>query len=186
MDALASARFRRQVPMLAALATGLLFLGLHTFAFEPLSQRYRRALAAAGPMGATLDPSQATQALPPRVYTLLIENARPASEVDQAAQSGALAGELMQTLSGVAGRHGLDVVVSEPGLLTEQASRLQVRAHVRMRGRYAGLVAFLDELSQQPGLYRIERLTVDPGDEGLPEIDLSVAQLLLKRPDGGS
>jgi len=186
MDALASARFRRQVPMLAALAMGLVFLGVHTFVFQPLEQRYRRALVAAGPMGATLDPSQTTQALPPRVYTLLIENARPTSEVERAAQSGALAGELMQTLSGVAGRHGLDVVVSEPGLLTEQPTQLQVRAHLRMRGRYAGVVSFLEDLSRQPGLYRIERLLLEPDDDGRLEIELNVARLLLKRPDGGS
>lgn len=172
--------------MLAALAAGLVFLGIHSLVFKPLESRYRRALLAAGPMGATLDPSQTTQALPPRVYTLLIENARPASEVDHAAQSGALAGELMQALSGVAGRHGLDVVVSEPGVLTQQPTRVQVRAHLRMRGRYVGLVGFLDDLSRQPGLYRVERMLVDPGEDALQDIELNVAQLLLKRPDGGS
>ena len=186
MDPLASAQFRRQVPMLAALAMGLLFLALHTFLFQPLEQRYRRALVEAGPMGATLDPSQAIRALPPRVYTLLIENARPASQLDHAAQSGALASALMQELSEVAGRHGLDVVVSEPGILTQQPSRVLARAHLRMRGRYTGLVGFLDDLSQHHGLYRIERMLVDPNEGSVHDIEIHVAQLLLKRPEGGS
>ncbi len=186
MDPILFSQLRRQVPMLAALTMGIVFLALHSLVFMPLEQRYRRALAAAGPMGATLDPSQATQALPPRVYTLLIENARPASEVDRDAQSGELAGQLMQVLSGVAGRHGLDVIVSEPRLLTQQATRVQVRAHLRMRGRYSGLVGFLDELSKQPGLYRVERLMLDPDEGSIHEIELHVAQLLLKRPERGS
>lgn len=186
MDPILLARFRRHIPVAAAIAIGLLFLAAHTALFRPLEQRYRRALAAAGPIGATLDPSQASRALPPRVYTLLIENARGASQLDRDAQSGALAGELMQALSGVARRHGLDVIVSEPRVLTQQPTRIQVRAHLRMRGRYADLVGFLDDLSSQPGLYRLERLLIEPGETGVHDIEIHVAQLLLKRPEAGS
>lgn len=186
MDPVLFARLRRHIPMLAALATGLAFLLLHSLVFRPLEQRYRRALAAAGPIGATLDPSQATRALPPRVYALLVDNARPAGPADRDAQSGALAGELLQSLSALAGRSGLDVIVSEPRALTQQPTRLQVRAHFRMRGRYSALTGFLGALADRPGLYRIERLLIEPGENGVHEIELHIAQLLLKRPEGGS
>jgi hypothetical protein len=118
------------------------------------------------------------------VFALLAENSMPAAEAEAQGQNGQLAAHLMQDLSQVAGRHDLELVVTEPGVLTSQLGSLQVRAHLRLRGRYPSIVAFMDDLSRSGRLYRIERMSIVPGDNGRHDMELHVERLVLKRAKG--
>lgn len=182
MNAVLGVRFRRQAPLFASLAVFAIFLAVNTVAFEPLAARYRRALSQAGSYGALLDPRGVrTPAMPPRVYTLLMNTSLPAAEADRKGASGQLGAELVQVLSSQAGAHGLEIVVAEPGLLSQQETTVEARAHLRMRGSYAAFTGFLDDVARSGGLRRIERFTIEPGAPGRVEIELYVASLVLKR-----
>ena len=182
MNALLGARFRRQAPVFASLVVLAVFLVAQAFTFGPLAARYRQALSQAGSYGALLDPRGVqTPAMPPRVYTLLMDASLPAAEADRRGVSGQLGAELVQSLSSQAGRHGLEVIVAEPGLLTQQETSVEARAHLRMRGSYSAFAGFLDDVSRSGGLRRIERFSIEPGAPGRVEIELYVASLVLKR-----
>jgi hypothetical protein len=182
MNPLLSARFRRQAPIFGSLVVLAVFLFLHAFAFSPLAGRYQRALSQAGSLGAILDPrGVSTPAMPPRVYTLLMDNSLPAAEADRKGTSGALGAELVQSLSSVATQHGLELVIAEPGLLTQQETSVEARAHLRVRGSYSSFAGFLDDLSRGGKLVRVERFNMEESSPGRCDIDLYVARLVLKR-----
>ena len=185
MHPLLETRLRRTAPLIAALVVCLLFLLVHQVAFAPLAQRYNVALEKAGPMGAALDPAKAVPTIPPRVFALLSDNSLPASEVDRRAQSGQLAAELMQDLSRRASAHGLDVLVTEPGVNSPEGPGLVVRAHLRLRGRYGALLAYIDDLARAPRLTRLERFSVTPAESSY-DIEMNVARLVLRRTGGPS
>lgn len=188
MNALQNARLRRHLPLLGALVVLIAFSITHLLAFQPLANRYKRALSHAGAMGAILDPNGvSTPTLPPRVFTLLMDNSLPAAEADRKGASGALGAEMVQSLSVTANRHALEVVVAEPGLLTQQAGSIEGRAHLRLRGSYSGFVGFLDELSRSGRLWRVERYTITPVTNGTRcDIEVYLAGCLLKRTGGRS
>ncbi|MBI5168055.1 MAG: hypothetical protein HZA61_01065 [Candidatus Eisenbacteria bacterium] len=182
MNPLLSERFRRQAPIAGSLLVLAVFLVAHAVLFGPLASRYRGALSQAGALGAILDPRGVrTPAMPPRVYTLLMDNSLPTAEADRRGSSGALGAELVQSLSGIATRHGLEVVVAEPGLLTQQETSVEARAHLRLRGSYAAFSGFLDDLSRGGKLHRVERFSMEQSTPGRCDIDLYVARLVLKR-----
>ncbi len=181
MDPLLSTRLRQHWPIFTAFTVMILFLLVDSFVFHPLADRYHRALRSAGAMNSVLGAGATMPALPPRVFTLLADNSLPAAEADAQGQSGQLAAQLMQELSQAAGRHDLELVVTEPGVLTQQPTGLQVRAHLRLRGRYPSLVAFLDDLARSGRLYRIERLSFQPDEGGRHLVELFVERLVLKR-----
>lgn len=183
MNAVLSARFREHWPLAATLAVFALFLAVHAFVYLPLAARYRRALGQAGHLGALLDPSRGAMpaAMPPRVYALLMENSAPAAEIDARAQAGTLGAELVQQLSSLATRQHLDVVVAEPGALTQQAGWNEARAHLRMRGTWARWLAFLDVLSRSGRLVTIERFVLKPTESGGCDIELWCSGASLKR-----
>lgn len=181
MDPLLLQRVRQHWPVLTAFAVLVLFLLVDSVVFHPLAQRYHRALRASGSMGAIFGAGDGTRALPPRIASLLADNSMAPADAEAQGQNGQLAAQLMQDLSQAAGRHGLELVVSEPGVTTAQAGSVQVRAHLKLRGRYASLVSFLDELSRSGRLYRLEKLSFAPDESGRHDIDLSMERLVLKR-----
>ncbi len=181
MDPLLANRLRQHWPIFTAFAVMLVFLLVDSLLFHPLAERYHRALRNAGTMSSVLGAGTSTPALPPRVFTLLADNSLPAADADAQGQNGQLAAQLMQDLSQAAGRHGLELVVTEPGVLSQQPTGLQVRAHVRLRGRYASLVGFLDDLARSGRLYRIERMGFQPEEGGVHLVDVYVERLVLKR-----
>ena len=186
MDALLAARLRRHGLALTAVALLVVFGVAHALLFRPLVARYRRAVASGSAVAAAIDPAGAPRPIPPRVFVSLAQNSVPASDAERQLQSGALAAELMQRLARLADAHGLDVVVSEPGASVSRPEALDVRAHVGMRGRYADLVAMLDDLARDGSLVAIERLSVVPaGEQGAQTIDLWATRLVLKRSGGG-
>jgi hypothetical protein len=168
-------------PALASLLVLALLWSVQTVGFGPLATRYRTQLTAAGEIGASLDPRLASPPLPPRVLEFLRSNSVAAADADGLSQSGFLATDLVRRVSERAVGRGIDVAGSEPGVATQTPSTLEVRAHLKLRGRYAQFVELLGDLAGEHGLYRIERMTISPQLNGLTETELWIARVLLKR-----
>ena len=177
---------RRFWPALAALLVMVLLASVHSLVFSPLAGRYRQQLEAAGELGAPLDPRLVLAPLPPRVTDMLRKNSLSEAEANQQSQSGFLATDLVRRLAGAAVGVGIDVAASEPGSVAQTASTVEVRAGLRLRGRYAQIVKLLDALANERSLYRIERLSLAPLPGGLVESKLEVARVFLKRSGGPS
>lgn len=172
---------RRFWPALASLLVLAALWAVHTLGFQPLAARYQRQLADAGDIGASLDPRLAAAPLPPRVTDLLRRNSVASEDAERLSQSGFLATDLVRRLSETAVACGIDVAASEPGTATQTPTTLEVRAHVRLHCRYAQFVGLLDALAAERSLYRIERLSALPLPNGVIDVDLWVARVLLKR-----
>ena len=172
---------RRFWPALVSLLVVAMLWFVQTLGFGPLAARYRTQLAAAGEIGASLDPRLAFTPLPPRVTELLQRNSVAAADADRLSQSGFLATDLVRRVSETAVGCGIDVAGSEPGVATQTSTTLEVRAHLRLRCRYAQFVRLLGDLAGARALYRMERMVVTPQANGLIETELWVARVLLKR-----
>lgn len=174
-------QLRRFWPALVALLVMALLSSVHSLVFSPLAGRYRQQLQAAGELGAPLDPRLVLAPLPPRVTEMLRQNSLSEVEANQLSQSGFLATDLVRRLAGAAVSCGIDVAASEPGSVAQTAGTVEVRAQLRLHGRYAQIVKLLDSLAGQRSLYRIERLSLVPLTGGLVEAKLEVARVFLKR-----
>lgn len=177
---------RRFWPALAALLVMALLSSVHSLVFGPLAGRYQQQLHAAGELGAPLDPRLVLTPLPPRVTDMLRKNSLSAEEASQLSQSGFLATDLVRRLAGAAVGSGLDVAASQPGSVAQTPSTVEVRAELRLRGRYAEIVSLLDSLARERTLYRIERLSLAPLPSGFVETRLEVARVFMKRSGGPS
>ncbi|MEY4375304.1 MAG: Type secretion system protein subtype b [Candidatus Eisenbacteria bacterium] len=172
---------RRFAPALVAVAVLALFSLVHTLVFTPLANRYRLQLRAAGGIGASIDPSLRTAPIPVHVQELLTANSVPAVEASRLLESGGLATDLVRRLSEAADASGLTVVESTPGTTAQTTNSIEVRARLRLRGGYPQMLALLDRLDRDAPLERIERMSLQGGEQGVLELDLWVAQFLLKR-----
>jgi hypothetical protein len=175
---------RRFWPALAALLVLALLSSVHSLVFAPLAGRYREQLQVAGELGAPLDPRLVLAPLPPRVTDMLRKNSLSEAEANQLSQSGFLATDLVRRLAGAAVACGIDVAASQPGTVAQTPSTVEVRAELRLRGRYSLVVKLLDALARERSLYRIERLSIAPLSNGLVESRLDVARVFLKRSGG--
>jgi hypothetical protein len=115
------------------------------------------------------------------VLELMRSNSVAAADADGLSQSGFLATDLVRRVSERAVGRGLDVAGSEPGAATQTPSTVEVRAHLKLRGRYAQFVELLGDLAGEHGLYRVERMTMSPQLNGLTETELWIGRVLLKR-----
>lgn len=183
MNAVLAARLRAHWPIAVTLAVLVLFTAVHVLVYGPIAARYRRALDQAGQLGAVLDPTRGAMpaAMPPRVYALLMENSGPAADVDTRTQAGTMGAELVQQLSSLATARGLDVVVAEPGPVTQQAGWNGARAHLRMRGSWAHWLDFLDALARSGRLVMIERFSLSPSAAGTCDVEVWFSDATLKR-----
>jgi len=177
---------RRFWPALTALLVLGLFASVHSLAFGPLAGRYRQLLHDAGELGAPLDAKLALAPLPPRVTDLLRRNSLASADAERLSQSGFLGTDLVRRIAGAAVVCGMDVAASEPGAVSQTVTTLEVRAELRLRGRYAQFVSLLDALAREHSLYRIEELSVAPLPGERVEARLEVARVLLKRGGGAS
>ena len=181
-------RLRRQAPLVAALLAVAAFTLFHQIVFGTLAARRARALRQAVALGAALDPSNPAlePPIPPRVFSLLMDNSLPGAEADRRNQSGELGAEMVQKLSALAERHGLDVIVAEPGLSTQQSGSIEVRAHLKLAGSYPGFVSLLDDMTGDGRLWQLENFVLQPGPDGRCQIEIHVAGCVLRRTGSAS
>jgi hypothetical protein len=177
---------RRFWPALMALLVLTLLTLVHSLVFGPMAARYRLQLQAAGEMGAPLDPRLVLAPLPPRVTELLRRNSLTSVEADRLGQSGFLTTDLVRRVADIAVECGIDVSASEPGTVVQTPGTVEVRAEVRLRGRYTQIVTLLDRLAKDRSLYRVEQLSLSPLPTGLVEAKLQLARAILKRSEGAS
>jgi hypothetical protein len=132
-------------------------------------------------MGLALDPSQAPQSLPPRVFALLADNAMPAAEASEHAASGALTASLLDDLNKRVSAHGMEVLVTEPGTVAQMPHSVLVRAHLKIRCRYAQFTSLLDDLSRSGSLISLDRFTLLPNESGTEFLEVWVSRSVLKQ-----
>ncbi|TMQ69070.1 MAG: hypothetical protein E6K80_12915 [Candidatus Eisenbacteria bacterium] len=122
--------------------------------------------------------------MPPRVLALLTDNSIPASGSAMGQESGAMTAGLLEDLTQLTTRHGLQVLATEPGANVQEAHAVQVRAHLKIRCSFAEFAAFLDDLSRGPRLIAIDRFDFVTGNGGEPVLDLWVTRYILKQTEG--
>jgi Type II secretion system (T2SS), protein M subtype b len=160
-----------------------LFSVAHALVVQPAAQRYRTALKRAGDLGLALDPDRPPPIMPPRVLALLADNSLPASANGMSQESGALTADLLEELSQLTTRHGLQVLATEPGATLREAQAVQVRAHLAIRCSFSEFVAFLDDLSRSSRLIAIDRFDFTTGEAGEAQLDLWVTRYILAQPE---
>ncbi len=177
------AQLRRHWQLSVAVLVFALFALAHVLLFQPAAQRYRTALKRAGDLGLALDPDRPPPVMPPRVLALLTDNALPAS-TGMSQESGALTADLLEQLSQLTTRHGLQVLATEPGATIQEAHAVQVRAHLKIRCSFSEFVAFLDDLSRANRLIAVDRFDLVNAGPGEPLLDLWVTRYVLKQSEG--
>jgi hypothetical protein len=172
---------RRQWPLFGALGLFLIFALVHALVFQPTAARYESALKHAGEMGLAFDPDQMPQTLPPRVFALLADNAIPATVASERAASGTLTANLLDDLNKRIAAHGMEVLVTEPGPVTQMPHSVQVRAHLKIRCRYLQFTALLDDLGRSGSLVALDRFTLLPNESGAEILEVWVSRSILKQ-----
>jgi hypothetical protein len=176
-----AANLRRHWQLIGAIAAFVIFSAIHLLAFRPAAARYRAALDNAGGLDAVFESGALHPMLPPRIFALITANSlSPQDAVDRGA-SGALGVILLEELGRIASRAGMSVLASEPGVVTQEPLAAQVRAHLRMRGRYDEAVDFFAELARADALTLVERFSITPGNDGAVMLDIWVSRLYLKQ-----
>jgi hypothetical protein len=175
------AAMRRQWPLAGAIVVFLLFLLVHVAFFRPTADRYQNAMRRAQELGVAFEPTASVEVMPPRVYAAIAENAMPAAKAKDEGDSGALSASLVETVSRLAARRGMDVIVTEPAPTTQQPQSVVVRAHMRVRASYSDFVAFLADLAAQEHLLAVDRFTLQPAGGGEQLVDLYVSRYVLKQ-----
>jgi hypothetical protein len=173
---------RRQWPVFGAVSLFVVFAAAHLMVFVPAARRYEAALKRAGDFGLA-GANQSSQTLPPRVFALLTDNAVPGMQFIQGASSGVLTAGLLDDLNKRAAAHGLEVLVTEPGLLTQLPQAVQVRAHLKLRGRYTDFVTLLDDLSRSGSLTALDRFTLMPTESNREIVEVWMSRSILKQPE---
>ncbi len=168
--------------LIAAFAAFLAFAAVHVIGYQPLARRYERALRRAEALGMPV--GGADPVVAPRVTALIEANALPAAEAERQANSGELAAHMLAHVTSLAGRHGLEVLATDQGNVTQLPSDVQVRAQVRLRGRWDGLLRLLDELAASGTLVGLDRFSIAATGGREVTMDLALSRLVLKRRGG--
>jgi hypothetical protein len=176
---------RRNWQAVAALLVCLGFAAAHNAAFRPALARYRSSVRQAAELGMPLDATGAQRAASPRVTALLARNSLNTAVAEEQGTSGALTAGLLDEVTRLVAKCGLEVVATEQGLVTQLPSSVQVRAHLKLRGRYAAFVDLLGELARSGSLVAVERFTLQAGAGGGQDIEVWMSQLILKRTRSG-
>jgi hypothetical protein len=175
---------RRNWQAVAALLVCLAFSVAHAAAFRPALARYRTGLQQAARLGTPLDATGAQPAASPRTTALLAGNSLNTAVAEEQGTSGALTAGLLDEVTRLVAKCGLEVVATEQGVVTQLPSSVQVRAHLKLRGRYSAFVALFGELARSGSLVAVERFTLQAGAGGDQDIEVWMSQLILKRTPG--
>lgn len=171
------ATIRRHWPVLGALGLLLVVTAVNQFWYGPAAVRYHRTLKQANELGMALDPEVTPAFMPPRLFALLTDNSLSVEDAEAMARSGTLTAQLLQDVTSLTSARGIQVIVTEPGPISQQAMSVQVRAHVRLRCRYDQYVALLEDMTKSGKLFAVDRFTFSA--DGF--LDLWVSRLILRR-----
>jgi hypothetical protein len=181
MNPILAATLRRNWPIVGAIGFFVLFwLGNQLF-FRPAAKRYAVAYQQAIDLGLALDPSRAAAMLPPRVFALVADNTLVAAQAQEQGNSGVLTAKLLEELTRSIHDHGMDVVATEPGAVTQQSRSVQVRAYLKVHGRYGQLVSLLDDLAHRRELIALDRFTLSAPPNSPEVLELWVSRYILKQ-----
>ena len=184
MNPVLRATLRRHWQLIGAIAAFAVFLYVHFIFFKPTAARYRAAVQSAGGLETVFESAATQTSLPPRVYALAAQNTLDAQDAQDRGSSGELGVILIENLSRVASRAGLSVVASDPGPVTQEPLTVEIRAHLKLRGSYAQIVGFFDELSRDSSLNLVERFQISPAGETADLLEVWIARLYLKQAKG--
>lgn len=177
----ASPADRRRWPLFAAAAIFAIFILTHLVVFQLVVRRFQAALKSAEAVGLEYGPSHTVRLAPPLVYQVLSKNSLPAEAVEQRLNSGTLASDLVADITRLAGKHGMELTLIEPGAVSVQPSSVKIGARLRMVCGYRQLVAFLDDLARSREMLAVDRLTLSSPGSGPRELELWVSRLVLKQ-----
>ena len=174
------ASMRRQWQAVLAIVLLALFFAVHLVLFGGAAQNYQRAIRKATDMGLAVDPSRPLVVTPPRVLVLLAANMLPAGTTDFNRDAGTLASSMLEELTQLTQRHRMRVVITEPGLTSQDSRSIQLRAHLRVQCTYGDFVALLDDLAREPSLISVDRFSMTQGKDGRQLLDLWLTRFVLK------
>jgi len=172
---------RRNWQVAATLAAFLVFAAVHALVFRPTLARYHRDVQRAIALGMPVEATGAPPAASGRLTSLLADNSLLPAVAEEQGASGALTAGLLDEVTRLAARAGLQVLATEQGTVTQLPASVQVRAHLKLRGRFAELVDLLGAISRSGSLITLDRFTLE-GDAGADQdIEVWLTQLVLKR-----
>ena len=172
---------RRQWPVLGALVVLVGITVSQALVFSPMARRYDAAIKSAGALGLAPDPDQMPETIPPRLFALIADNALPPATAQERASSGALTASLIEDVNRLATRRGMDLVLTEPGTVTQQLTSVQAHAHLRIRCRFRDFTGLLDDIARSGTLMAVDRFTLEPIDGGRITLELWVSRCVLKQ-----
>jgi len=181
MNPLWIAALRRQWPLVGAIAVFAVFTIADQVAFRPTARRFDAALKRAAQVGMAIDPDQAAPILSPRLFALLADNAMPAAEAQTQGNSGVLTAQFMSELTELMGHQGIQVIVTEPGPVTQQPLSARLTAHLKLRCRYPQFVATLDELARGTHLIAMDRFQLAPQTGGYVVVEVWMSRYVIKQ-----
>ena len=174
------ARLRRHWQVVLAAAACAAFTAVHVALFRPAADRFDHAVRRATDLGLVVDPTRPVAVTPPGLLVMLAANMLPATVADVGRESGALAASMLEEMTQITHGHGMQVVVAEPGLTSQESNAVQIQAHLRIRCTYLQFVTFLDDLSRAGKLISVDRFTMIEGRDGAGVLDLWATRYVIK------
>jgi len=181
MNPLVAATLRRHWPVLGAVSVLIVFFAVDQLWFQPAARRYGRALKQADELGMALTPESTPAFLPPRLFALFTDNTMSSQEAVNLGNSGTLTAQLLEDITNLTVARGLQVLVTEPGAVSQQPQSAQVRAHVKLRCRYDQFVLVLEDMTRSGKLFAVDRFSISPDASGSEILDLWVSRMILKQ-----
>jgi hypothetical protein len=181
MNPLWTATLRNYWPLVGAFAVFIVLNVSEQVWFRPTARRYETVVKSATALGMPVDFKHATPVLPPRLFALLTDNSLPAAEAQEQGNSGGLTAQLLEQMSDLTSRHGMRVIVTEPGPVSLQERAITVRAHLRLRCHYDDFLSLLSDLSLSQRLISIDRFSLSPDPDGGLMLELWVSRYVIKQ-----
>ncbi|MBI5709846.1 MAG: hypothetical protein HZC42_05985 [Candidatus Eisenbacteria bacterium] len=176
-----SATLRRHWPVAGALAVFVVFVALHVLWFRTALARYQAAAQRISALGGGLELAGSPATMSSQLRAALSNNTLRAPVAEEQGNSGQLTAGMLEDLTRLAGKRGLEVVQTEQGPVTQLPGSVQVRAHLKLRGRYAEFVDLLGALGRSGTLFAVDRFKIESDTAGQQMIEMWVSQYILKQ-----
>jgi hypothetical protein len=172
---------RRFLPEVLAVLGAVVMLLTDVAVYRPVQARMVRAERSANELGFSLDPGSNRVILPIQVNAFVMDNSMPETEAAAAGRTGALAADLLEELTRVAGQSGLVVTATDPGLTVQQPTEVLVRARLKARGSYSELLRFIRAIGSGEHLMSLDRFVVSASEGPDLSMELWLTRHVLKR-----